>query len=169
MHRPAPPAELIAANRTPHLRKPIVDKTASTVESQGVTDLRIRQAAELLGISDDTVRRLIAADQLASHTDASGRAVVDGADLAKVAIERAPVASSSDAPVVRSARNRFVGLVTEVKSDPVMSQVTLQCGPFEVTSLMSTEAVRELDLEPGSVATAVIKATSVIVEMRTPD
>lgn len=132
-----------------------------------MTDLRIRQAAELLGISDDTVRRLIAADQLASHTDGSGRQVVDGVDLAKLAIERAPVVSSSDAPVARSARNRFVGLVTEVKSDPVMSQVTLQCGPFEVTSLMSTDAVRELDLKPGSVATAVIKATNVIVEMRT--
>lgn len=134
-----------------------------------MTDLRLRQAAELLGISDDTVRRLIAADHLASHTDASGRQVVDGADLAKLATERAPVLSSSDAPVARSARNRFVGLVTEVKSDLVMSQVTLQCGPFEVTSLMSTDAVRELDLKPGSVATAVIKATNVIVEMRTEE
>lgn len=94
---------------------------------------------------------------------------MDGADLAKLATERAPVLSSPDAPVVRSARNRFVGLVTEVKSDPVMSQVTLQCGPFEVTSLMSTDAVRELDLRPGSVATAVIKATNVIVEMRTSE
>jgi molybdopterin-binding protein len=131
-----------------------------------VTDLRIRQAAELLGISDDTVRRLIASAELSAHTDASGRQVVDGAELAKLASERAPVVSTSDAPVARSARNRFVGLVTEVKSDPVMSQVTMQCGPFEVTSLMSTDAVRELDLKPGSVATAVVKATNVIVETR---
>ncbi len=128
--------------------------------------MRIRQAAELLGISDDTVRRLIAGDQLRSYTDDSGRQVVDGADLARLASERAPALSSADAPVVRSARNRFVGLVTEVRSDPVMSQVTMQCGPFEVTSLMSTDAVRELDLRPGSVATAVIKATNVIVETR---
>ncbi|ORM27769.1 TOBE domain-containing protein [Williamsia sp. 1135] len=131
-----------------------------------MSEVRIRQAAELLGISDDTVRRLIAGDQLRSYTDDSGRQVVDGADLARLASERAPALSSADAPVVRSARNRFVGLVTEVKSDPVMSQVTLQCGPFEVTSLMSTDAVRELDLKPGSVATAVIKATNVIVETR---
>ncbi|MCZ4549954.1 MerR family transcriptional regulator [Williamsia sp. 1138] len=132
-----------------------------------MSEVRIRQAAELLGISDDTVRRLIAGGQLRSYTDDSGRQVVDGADLARLASERAPALSSADAPVVRSARNRFVGLVTEVKSDPVMSQVTLQCGPFEVTSLMSTDAVRELDLKPGSVATAVIKATNVIVETRT--
>jgi len=131
-----------------------------------VTDLRIREAAELLGISDDTVRRLIAADELSAHTDASGRQVVDGAELAKLAGQRAPVLSSPDAPVSRSARNRFVGLVTEVRSDPVMSQVTMQCGPFEVTSLMSTDAVHELDLKPGSVATAVVKATNVIVETR---
>lgn len=95
--------------------------------------------------------------------------MVDGVDLAKLATERAPVVSSADAAVAGSARNRFVGLVTEVRSDPVMSQVTLQCGPFEVTSLMSTDAVHELDLKPGSVATAVIKATNVIVEMRTPE
>ncbi|MBA4021824.1 MAG: MerR family transcriptional regulator [Gordonia sp.] len=131
-----------------------------------MSEVRIRQAAELLGISDDTVRRLIAGGQLRSYTDDSGRQVVDGADLARLASERAPALSSADAPVVRSARNRFVGLVTEVKSDPVMSQVTMQCGPFEVTSLMSTDAVRELDLRPGSVATAVIKATNVIVETR---
>lgn len=65
--------------------------------------------------------------------------------------------------VAGSARNRSVGLVTEVISDTVMSQVELQCGPF-VVSLLSTEAVRELGLEPGSVAVAVVKATNVIVE-----
>ena len=63
-----------------------------------------------------------------------------------------------------SARNRFVGLVTEIKSDEVMSQVELQCGPYRVVSLLSTEAVRELDLQPGSVAVAVIKSTNVILE-----
>jgi molybdopterin-binding protein len=134
-----------------------------------VSDLKIRQAAELLGTSDDTVRRLISGGQLPSHVDAGGRQVVDGVDLARIARERAPIASSSDAPVARSARNRFVGLVTDVRSDPVMSQVTLQCGPFEVTSLMSTDAVNELGLRPGEVATAVIKATNVIVETRTAE
>ena len=63
-----------------------------------------------------------------------------------------------------SARNRFVGLVTRVVSDPVMSQVELQCGPFRIVSLISTEAVRDLGLEPGSVALALVKSTNVIVE-----
>jgi molybdopterin-binding protein len=57
-----------------------------------------------------------------------------------------------------------VGLVTNVITDKVMAQVELQCGPFRVVSLMSSEAVRELGLEPGSVATAVVKATTVIIE-----
>jgi molybdopterin-binding protein len=70
--------------------------------------------------------------------------------------------------VTRSARNRFVGLVTQVVSDKVMSQVELQCGPFRVVSLMSTEAVRELALEPGSVAVAVVKATNVMLETPHP-
>ena len=63
-----------------------------------------------------------------------------------------------------SARNRFVGLVTDIKLDTVMAQVELQCGPFRVVSLMSSEAVRDLKLELGSVAVAVVKSTTVIVE-----
>ena len=63
-----------------------------------------------------------------------------------------------------SARNRLVGLVTAVKTDAVMAQVDMQCGPFRVVSLMSSEAVAELGLEPGSVAVAIIKSTNVIVE-----
>ena len=66
----------------------------------------------------------------------------------------------------RSARNHFTGIVTGVISDLVMSQVELQCGPFRVVSLISTEAVRELGLVPGSIATAVVKATNVTVEAR---
>ena len=67
-----------------------------------------------------------------------------------------------------SARNRFVGLVTKVVMDTVMAQVEMQCGPFRVVSLMSSEAVRELGLEPGSIASAVIKATHVVIEAETP-
>jgi len=68
-----------------------------------------------------------------------------------------------------SARNRLVGLVTEVTMDTVMAQVEMQCGPFRVVSLMSTEAVRELALEPGSVAVAVIKSTHVVVDTPQPE
>jgi molybdopterin-binding protein len=66
--------------------------------------------------------------------------------------------------VASSARNRFVGLVTDIRMDPVMSQVELQCGPFRVVSLMSSDSVRHLDLQLGSLAVAVVKATTVIVE-----
>jgi molybdopterin-binding protein len=66
--------------------------------------------------------------------------------------------------VQRSARNRLVGLVTSVVSDRVMSQVEMQCGPHRVVSLMSTEAVGDLGLEPGVLAVAVIKSTNVVVE-----
>jgi len=66
--------------------------------------------------------------------------------------------------VASSARNRFVGLVTDIQTDRVMAQVELQCGPFRVVSLMSSEAVRDLKLELGSVAVAVVKSTTVIIE-----
>lgn len=128
-----------------------------------MTKLRIRDAAVFLGVSDDTVRRWVDADLIPVEVDESRRKVIDGRDLAAFAQSMAnPMPDPSD--VTRSARNRFVGLVTRIVSDTVMSQVELQCGPFRVVSLMSTEAVRELGLEPGSVAVAVVKATNVIVE-----
>ncbi|MCU0265813.1 MAG: TOBE domain-containing protein [Actinomycetia bacterium] len=126
--------------------------------------MRIRDAAAFLGVSDDTVRRLIDAGALPGSADEAGRRVVDGYGLALYL--RSQVATLVDpSSVVSSARNRWVGLVTAIQSDPVMSQVELQCGPFRVVSLMSTEAVRDLDLELGSVAVAVVKSTNVIVEV----
>lgn len=134
-----------------------------------MTQLRISEAAALMGVSDDTVRRWAERGDLTAHADAAGRKTVDGAELARLAQARATGsgaagsgAAGDDAPV--SARNSFRGLVTAVHSDPVMSQVDLQCGPFRVVSLVSTEAVRELGLEPGSLATARVKATNVVLE-----
>jgi molybdopterin-binding protein len=128
-----------------------------------MTQLRIRDAASLLGVSDDTVRRWVDSGALPHQTDEHNRMVVEGRALAEFAKAQATPPPDPSA-VGRSARNRFVGLVTEVISDTVMSQVELQCGPYRVVSLMSTEAVNELGLEPGKVAVAVIKATTVIVE-----
>ncbi|KHE75255.1 MerR family transcriptional regulator [Kocuria marina] len=128
-----------------------------------MTHLRISQAATFVGVSDDTVRRWIEQGTLTGHKDSAGYAVVDGAELAAYARKNA-VSPQDPAGVNSSARNRLVGLVTAVTSDPVMSQVELQCGPHRIVSLMSTEAVRDLGLEPGSVATAVVKSTAVIVE-----
>jgi len=125
--------------------------------------IRVSDAARLMGVSDDTVRRWTEHGTLTPLRDDSGRLAVDGLELAAHAQKLAqlpddPKSGSS------SARNRFVGLVTNVITDKVMAQVELQCGPFRVVSLMSSEAVRELGLEPGAVATAVVKATTVIIE-----
>ncbi|KEI45448.1 TOBE domain-containing protein [Saccharopolyspora rectivirgula] len=124
---------------------------------------RVAEAAGLLGVSDDTVRRWIDTGQLPGQRDDTGRLTVDGVALANFARAQARAAPDPSG-VGRSARNRFVGLVTEVVSDAVMSQVELQCGPHRVVSLMSTEAVRELGLRPGALAVAVVKSTNVVVE-----
>ena len=124
---------------------------------------RISEAAELLGVSDDTVRRWVDGGRLVADTDASGRLAVDGAALAAFAVDQASTPADPSS-VGRSARNRFVGIVTAITMDTVMAQVELQCGPHRVVSLMSSEAVRELGLEVGSLSVAVIKATNVIVE-----
>ena len=126
--------------------------------------IRIREAAELLGVSDDTVRRWIDDGALPVSNDAGGPKTIDGAALAAFARENASTAPKDPLSVASSARNRFAGLVTRVVTDTVMAQVEMQCGPFTVVSLMSSEAVRDLKLEPGSVAVAVVKATTVIVE-----
>lgn len=129
-----------------------------------MTDFRISQAADLLGVSDDTVRRWIDSGALTSSTDPAGRMVVDGAELAAFAARHAD-AAADPSRVARSARNRLVGVVTAVTADTVMAQVELQCGPHRIVSLMSAEAVHELDLKVGSLAVAVVKATNVIVEV----
>lgn len=128
-----------------------------------VTHFRISEAANLLGVSDDTVRRWVGDGVLQTSLDRAGRQVVDGAELAAQAKRLAGEAADGD-PVRRSARNRFTGLVTSVEIDGLMAQVELQSGPHRVVSLMSAEAARELALEVGSKATAVIKATMVVVE-----
>ena len=124
---------------------------------------RISEAARLLGVSDDTVRRWVDGGTLPVKADASNRKVIDGAALAEFAREHAHV-TPDPSVVQRSARNRMVGLVTSIVADTVMAQVELQCGPHRIVSLMSSEAVRDLGLEPGSLAVAVIKSTNVVVE-----
>ena len=118
---------------------------------------RIKHAAELLGVSDDTVRRWAESGRLSTTTEDS-RQVVDGADAgpARPGARRAAASTPSPGPVVpASARNRFVGLVTRVVRDTVMAQVEIQAGPHRVVSLMSREAADELELEPGVLAIAV--------------
>lgn len=132
--------------------------------TERVATYRVAEAAELLGVSDDTVRRWIDAGRLASSSD-GGRLLVAGADLAALAESLAsePDRDRSRASAV-SARNRLAGIVTRVRKDGVMAQVDLVCGPFRMVSLMSAEAADELGLEPGVRAIASVKSTNVIVE-----
>jgi molybdopterin-binding protein len=127
-------------------------------------NLRISEAAELLGVSDDTVRRWAEQGRLRTRTGDNGRQVVDGAELARLAQEMAD-APERGAVVGQSARNRLRGIVTRVVKDTVMAQVEMQAGPFRVVSLMSREAADELDLQPGTVAVAAVKSTHVVVEL----
>ncbi|GAA2476965.1 MerR family transcriptional regulator [Winogradskya humida] len=127
-----------------------------------VTTYRIGEAAELLGVSVDTVRRWADAGRLDSVRDEHGHRSIAGADLAAFARSLADEPDSSSRR--SSARNRMRGIVTAITRDAVMAQVDIQAGPFRVVSLMSREAVDDLGLEVGSVAVAVIKSTTVLVE-----
>lgn len=127
---------------------------------------RIGRAAELLGVSVDTVRRLVDAGELEVTRSAGGQRLVDGAALARYVAGHAAHADAATGG--QSARNRFSGIVTRVVKDTVTAQVEIQAGPFRVVSLMTREAADELALEPGALATAVVKATNVVVDA-TPD
>ena len=129
-----------------------------------MTTYRVAEAAELLGVSDDTVRRWVEAGRVPSET-ASGRTVIAGRDLAALAESLAdqPDRERTRASAV-SARNRLTGIVTKVTRDTVMAQVELICGPYRMVSLMSSEAAEELGLVPGVRAIASVKSTNVVVE-----
>ena len=129
-----------------------------------MTVLKISEAAGLLGVSEDTVRRWAEAGRLETTRLPSGRQGVDGRVLAEAAVRLADV-SEAGPVVAQSARNRFRGIVTKVTRDGVMAQVELQSGPHRVVSLMSREAADELGLEPGVVAVAAVKSTNVVVEV----
>ena len=126
---------------------------------------RIGEAARLLGVSPDTVRRWADAGRLATERTTGGHRTVAGTELARLAQDLAAEAASkqADGPAL-SARNRFTGLVTRVVRDGVMAQVEIQAGPHRVVSLLSAEAVDDLSLEPGVLAGAGVKATNVVVE-----
>jgi molybdopterin-binding protein len=122
------------------------------------------EAAALLGVSPDTLRRWVDAGRLPAERDSSGHRRVRGSDLAALSKTIAPEAAPPP-PTAQSTRNRFPGIVTRVVRGDVMSQVELQCGPHRVVSLLSTEAVDELGLVEGARAVAAVKATNVAVEL----
>ena len=135
-----------------------------------MSQFRVREAAELVGVSDDTFRRWADSGRFETTTDSAGRVVVEGLVLAQLAQE---LAASGEHPELRlvaghSVRNRFTGLVTRVVKDTVMAQVEIQAGPHRFVSLLSREAVDELGLEPGVLAVASVKSTNVAVEIPAP-
>ena len=129
-----------------------------------MTELRVSEAAALIGVSDDTLRRWADAGRIRIAKSQSGRQVVDGAQLAALAQELSTEPPLAAAGRV-STRNRLTGIVTRITRDTVMAQVEIQAGPFRIVSLISREAVDELGLEVGSVAAATVKATSVGIEI----
>ena len=129
---------------------------------------RVAEAAEILGVSDDTLRRWVEAGKVGA-TSVDGRSTIAGEDLAALAESLAGSLAGGldpdpDRAAAVSARNRLTGIVVRVKKDTVMAQVDLICGPFRVVSLMSAEAADELGLAPGVRALASVKSTSVVVE-----
>jgi molybdopterin-binding protein len=126
---------------------------------------RIGQAAQLLGVSTDTVRRWADQGRLATVRTEGGQREIEGPELARFAVALADEPADDGRTV--SARNRFAGLVTRVVRDTVMAQVEIQAGPHRVVSLISAEAVDALGLEPGVPAVASIKSTNVVIERST--
>src|ERR1700728_4324172 len=128
---------------------------------------RIKEAAGLLGVSTDTLRRWADAGRIDTTTDPSGRMAVEGTALAALAQELAEAADREQTRVIvaSSARNRFSGLISRIARDTVMAQVEIQAGPHRFVALLSREAADELGLEPGMLAIAAVKATNISVEI----
>jgi molybdopterin-binding protein len=113
------------------------------------------EAAAALGISVDTLRRWDRAGRIRTRRDAANRRIVSAGEISRL--------RGKDQHEL-SARNRFQGTVREIKAEGLLAQVELEAGPFRVVAVVTREAVEELGLEPGSPATAIVKATSVMLE-----
>ncbi|HEV2415499.1 MAG TPA: TOBE domain-containing protein [Candidatus Dormibacteraeota bacterium] len=125
--------------------------------------LRIGEAAELLRVSPDTVRRLVDSGQIKTDRSPGGQRQIDSVALARYMADVAR--RDPPAPASASARNRFVGIITRVIKDGVAAQVEMQAGPYRIVSLITRESVDELGLKPGVVAVASVKATNVVIEL----
>jgi molybdopterin-binding protein len=127
---------------------------------QAKSDLSLGEAAKALGVSADTLRRWDSAGKLRTHRDERNRRRVPQAEVRRLSSRPARHRTGTRG----SARNRFAGTVRSVEVDGVMALVELEAGPFRVTAAITRDSVEELGLAPGVKATAMVKATSVMVE-----
>jgi molybdopterin-binding protein len=126
--------------------------------------LRVGQAAEMLGVSVETLRRWETEGRLTMARSEGGQRLVDVRDVTRLLAERRRTAA--DRPIVaQSARNRFTGIVTRIERDRVAAVVEVLAGPHRLVSLMTAEAIDDLDLKVGDEAVCVVKATNVMVEV----
>ncbi|MBF4622363.1 molybdopterin-binding protein [Clavibacter sp. VKM Ac-2542] len=156
----------------PPARAADAEQPVAADPASGPFRYRVSEAAALIGVSDDTLRRWADAGRL-DLVRGEGRLIqVDGVQLAHLATELAAdgaLAASGAGRPPTSARNRMPGIVTRVVRDGVMAQVEIQAGPFRMVSLISREAADELGLEVGAPAAATVKATNVGVELLAPE
>jgi molybdopterin-binding protein len=134
-----------------------------TIQDDGAR-LRVGQAAEMLGVSVETLRRWETEGRLTMARSEGGQRLVDVGDVTRLLAERRRAAV--DRPIVaQSARNRFTGIVTRIERDRVAAVVEVLAGPHRLVSLMTAEAIDDLDLKVGDEAVCVVKATNVMVEV----
>jgi molybdopterin-binding protein len=124
---------------------------------------RLAEAAQILGVSDDTIRRWVDGGRIKLAHPRARPMEIAGPELARVALKLAADGEEGE-PGRTSARNRFPGIVTRVTRDGVMAVVELQCGPHRVVSIMTRESADDLGLEPGVAAAGVVKSTNVVIE-----
>jgi molybdopterin-binding protein len=139
-----------------------------TDSNRPARSLRVGDAAEMLGVSVETLRRWEGEGRLRVDRSAGRQRLVPLDEVARLLADRR--AASTDRPIVaQSARNRFSGVVTSIKRDSVAAVVEVMAGPHRLVSLMTAEAVEELGLAVGDAAVCVVKATNVIVEIPAPE
>jgi molybdopterin-binding protein len=136
----------------------------SEFRESGRAHVRVGQAAEMLGVSVETLRRWEQEGRLRTDRSSGGQRLVPLSEITRLVAERRR--TTGDRPIVaQSARNRFAGIVTRIEKDRVAAVVEVLSGPHRLVSLMTAEAVDELGLEVGQEAVCVVKATNVIVEV----
>jgi len=134
------------------------------IKESSIVHLRVGQAAEMLQVSVETLRRWETAGSLRMERSEGGQRLVEVREVSRLLDERRK--GVTDRPIVaQSARNRFPGIVTRIEADRVAAVVEVIAGPHRMVSLMTAEAVKELGLKVGDEAVCVVKATNVIVEI----